>query len=192
MNQGDQRKDSLSMVSPADNSRSAVSKRWTVLLAGFLLALMGGLSYTWGVNIRPIAQRFGWSTVLATAPFTMFMVVFAIAMVPAGKLQDKFGPRRVAGAGALLFAVAYGLSALVDRVPSAGWLIATYGVLGGIASGLSMPVWLLLFESVSRPTAFAVSVSVMGFGLAALLCTLKAAVLIPSSGSRGCFSSKRP
>jgi OFA family oxalate/formate antiporter-like MFS transporter len=189
MNQDDQRKDSLSMVSSADNSRSAVSKRWTVLLAGFLLALMGGLSYTWGVNIRPIAQRFGWSTVLATAPFTMFMVVFAIAMVPAGKLQDKFGPRRVAGAGALLFVAAYGLSALVGRFPSAGWLIATYGVLGGIACGLT-------YACVAPPVrkwypdrpAFAVSVSVMGFGLAALFfAPLKAAVLIPRFGIEGMF-----
>jgi OFA family oxalate/formate antiporter-like MFS transporter len=33
--------------------------RWRIPFAGFLLGLMGGLSYTWGVYINPLVERFG-------------------------------------------------------------------------------------------------------------------------------------
>lgn len=189
MNQIDSHKDSCPAEVPTGNYVAVMRTRWIIPLAGFLLALMGGLSYTWGVNVRPLAERFGWSTVVATLPFTVFMVVFAIAMVPAGKLQDKFGPRRVAAVGAFLFAAAYGLSALVGRFPSAGWLMVTYGVLGGTACGFT-------YACVAPPVrkwfpdrpAFTVSLSVMGFGLAALLfAPLKASTLIPRFGLEGMF-----
>jgi OFA family oxalate/formate antiporter-like MFS transporter len=166
---------------------AAAKTRWTVPLAGFLLGLMGGMSYTWGVYVRPLADRFGWTTAVSTLPFTVFMIVFAIVMVPAGKLQDRLGPRRIAGAGALLFFIAYGLAALVGRFPYAWWLITSYGVLGGIACGLT-------YACVAPPVrkwypdrpAFAVSLSVMGFGLAALVfAPFKAAVLIPRFGIEG-------
>ena len=170
-----------------DKPNMAVKTRWTVPLAGFLLGLMGGLSYTWGVYVGPLADRFGWTTAAAMLPFTVFMVVFAIAMVPAGRLQDRLGPRRIASAGALLFFAAYGLAALVGRFPFVWWLTASYGVLGGIACGLT-------YACVAPPVrkwfpdrpAFAVSTSVMGFGLAALVfAPFKAAVLIPRFGIEG-------
>jgi OFA family oxalate/formate antiporter-like MFS transporter len=167
-----------------DKPGMAIKTRWIIPLAGFLLGLMGGLSYTWGVYVSPLADRFGWSTGAAVLPFTVFMVVFAIAMVPAGRLQDRLGPRRIASAGALLFFAAYGLAALVGRFPFVWWLTTSYGVLGGIACGLT-------YACVAPPVrkwfpdrpAFAVSTSVMGFGLAALVfAPLKAAVLIPRFG----------
>jgi OFA family oxalate/formate antiporter-like MFS transporter len=170
-----------------DRSNMAVKTRWTIPLAGFLLGLMGGLSYTWGVYVGPLADRFGWTSAEAMLPFTVFMVVFAIAMVPAGRLQDRLGPRRVASAGSLLFFAAYGLAALVGRFPFVWWLTASYGVLGGIACGLT-------YACVAPPVrkwfpdrpAFAVSTSVMGFGLAALVfAPFKAAALIPRLGIEG-------
>jgi MFS family permease len=39
----------------------------------------------------------------AALPFTVFMAVFATMMVPAGKFQDIFGPRKVSVIGAILF-----------------------------------------------------------------------------------------
>ncbi|HEU6446335.1 MAG TPA: hypothetical protein VFL61_14880 [Gaiellaceae bacterium] len=33
--------------------------RWRIPAAGFLLALMGGASYAWGVFVYPLVARFG-------------------------------------------------------------------------------------------------------------------------------------
>jgi len=46
--------------------RKYIITRWSVPFAGFLLALMGGFSYTWGVFIVPMEERFGWTKTEAT------------------------------------------------------------------------------------------------------------------------------
>src|SRR5450759_5376570 len=168
-------------------SERLLRTRWRIPFAGFLLGLMGGLSYTWGVYISPLVERFGWTTAMSALPYSVFMVVFALSMVPAGRLQDKLGPRRVSSAGAILFFVSYGLAALVGRLPQVWWLVLTYGVVGGAACALT-------YASVSPPArkwypdrpGLAVSVAVMGFGLGALFfAPIKAAVLIPRLGIEG-------
>lgn len=164
-----------------------IMTRWSIPFAGFLLALMGGFAYTWGVFAIPMTERYGWTTAEATLPFTVFMVIFALVMVPAGRLQDKIGPRKVSASGAVLFFVAYGMAALVDRFPYPWWLLATYGVIGGIACGLT-------YACVAPPArkwfpdrpGLAISFSVMGFGLAAVVfAPLKAELLIPAYGIAG-------
>src|SRR5450756_2278084 len=65
-------------------SERLLRTRWRIPFAGFLLGLMGGLSYTWGVYINPLVERFGWKTAISALPYSTFMVVFALFMVPAG------------------------------------------------------------------------------------------------------------
>ncbi|OAA30184.1 hypothetical protein AT15_00310 [Kosmotoga arenicorallina S304] len=166
-----------------------LTSRWKVPFGGFLLALMGGVSYSWGVFIIPLMEKYNWSKAQATLPFTVFMVVFAIVMVPAGRFQDKAGPRKASMYGSVLFFLAYGLASLIDRIPSLWWLVITYGVIGGIACGLT-------YASVAPPVrkwfpdkpGLAVSLAVMGFGLSALLfAPLKVDYLIPLFGINGTF-----
>lgn len=151
------------------------------------MAFMGGASYAWGVFVDPVMARFGWTAVEAKAPFTAFMVVFAATMVPAGKLQDAWGPRRVAAIGSVLFFVAYGLAALVRRIPHPVWLLLTYGMIGGTACGLTYatiaPTVRKWFPD--RP-GVAISLALMGFGLAgAFFAPLKAELWIASLGIEG-------
>lgn len=167
----------------------APKPRWRILFAGFLLALMGGFSYSWGVMVLPIMERFGWTKGEAVLPFTVFMVVFAMVMVPGGKLQDRYGPRIISAIGGVLFFLAYGLAALVGIFPYAWWLVITYGLLGGSACGLT-------YACVAPPArkwfpdkpAFAVSSTVMGFGLSALVVApIKSQYLIPVLGIERTF-----
>jgi len=163
--------------------------RWSIPFAGFLLALMGGFSYAWGVFIIPMEESFGWTKAQATLPFTVFVLVFAFFMIPAGRLQDKIGPRKVSAFGAIMFFIAYGLAALVDRFPYPWYLIMSYSLIGGIACGLT-------YACVAPPArkwfpdrpGLAISFGVSGFGLAALiLAPLKANYLIPIYGIEGTF-----
>jgi len=164
-------------------------KRWSIPFAGFLLALMGGFSYAWGVFIIPMEERFGWTKAEAALPFTVFMVIFALFMIPAGRLQDKIGPGKVSAIGAVLFFLSYGLASFVGRFPYPWWLIATYGIIGGIACALT-------YACVAPPArkwfpdkpGLAISLGVMGFGLAALVVApLKANYLIPIHGIERTF-----
>jgi len=144
--------------------------RWTVLLGGFLLSAMGGMSYAWGSFVTPLVNDWGWLIAEATLPLTILIVVFALMMIPAGWLQDRIGPRKIALAGSVLFLVGYGLASLLRYITTHTWLIATYGLVVGAACGLTYaciaPVARKWYPD--RP-GFAVSTAVMGFGLAAVI-----------------------
>ena len=153
-----------------DNKDQAIFGRWVILLGGFLLSLMGGMSYAWGSYVVPLKQDWGWTAAQANLPFTVMIIVFAITMIPAGWIQDTIGPRKVATLGAGLFFIGYVLSGLLRRIPHPAWLVFSYGFIVGIACGLTY--------SCIAPTArkwfpdrpgFAVSTAVMGFGLAAVV-----------------------
>jgi OFA family oxalate/formate antiporter-like MFS transporter len=116
------------------------------------------------------------------------IITFAFTMIPAGWLQDRIGPRKVATAGAAAMFIGYALSGLIDYIPYPGWLIFSYGIIVGTSCGLTY--------SCIAPTArkwfadkpgFAVSTAVMGFGLAAVLFAPLKKLMITSLGVNGTF-----
>lgn len=190
------RKGGISVRQLQNNHQHAVASttetmnqgRWTILLAGFLLSLMGGMSYAWGSFVVPLVTDWGWTATQASLPFTVLIIVFAITMIPAGWIQDKIGPRKVATWGAIQFLVGYALSGLLRWLPHPGWLIFSYGFVVGIACGLTY--------SCIAPTArkwypdrpgFAVSTAVMGFGLAAVVFSPVKRLIIDRFGVDGTF-----
>ena len=169
--------------------RPVWGSRWTVVLGGFLLAMMGGLSYSWGVFVEPLGDQFGWSKSASMMPLSIFMVVFAIVMIPAGRWQERYGTRKMITIGAFLFLLAYSLSALLELMPFKGWLVMSYGVIGGTACGLT---YSCVAPSIRRwfpdYPGLAISLGVMGFGLASFVfAPLKAQVIIPNMGLDGTF-----
>lgn len=82
-------------------------KGWIVTFAGMGLNLALGILYAWSIFSKQLTEAvdkggFGWSRTQATLPYTIAIACFAAMMVPAGRLQDKFGPRIVATLGAIL------------------------------------------------------------------------------------------
>ncbi len=159
----------MQMVS--GHHQSDKKRRSLILLGGFLLSLVGGMSYAWGSFTIPLVENWGWSIYEATLPLTVLIVVFALIMIPAGWLQDKFGPRKIALVGSFIFFIGYSLAAIMLKYNKTHvGLIITYGLIVGTACGLTY--------SCIAPTArkwfpdrpgFAVSIAVMGFGLAAVV-----------------------
>lgn len=169
--------------------RPVFGTRWTVVLGGFLVAMMGGLSYSWGVFVKPLGVSFGWTKYSAMLPLSVFMIVFSLAMIPAGRLQEKYGTRSMITLGAFLFLIANSLSAMLHLVPYKGWLVFSYGVIGGLACGIT---YSCVAPSIRRwfpdYPGLAVSLGVMGFGLASFIfAPLKAHYIIPNLGLDGTF-----
>jgi len=169
--------------------RKLYESRWSVVFGGFLVALMGGLSYSWGVFVEPMKQSFGWTKMISTLPLSVFMVVFAIVMIPAGRLQERISPGRQIRIGAFFFLVANLASSMVVWFPYKWWLLVTYGLIGGIGCGLT---YSCIAPAIRRwfpdHPGLAVSLGVMGFGLAAFFfAPLKARYAIPGLGLQGTF-----
>ncbi|HTG02131.1 MAG TPA: OFA family MFS transporter [Nitrospirota bacterium] len=116
------------------------NKGWVVTIAGISLNLALGILYAWSMFSKQLTEAvdkggFGWSKTYATLPYTVAIACFAIMMVPAGRLQDRLGPRLVATVGALLCGlglVIAGSSTTQSILPA----ILGFGVLGGAGIGL--------------------------------------------------------
>jgi OFA family oxalate/formate antiporter-like MFS transporter len=115
-------------------------KGWIVTIAGLTLNLALGVLYAWSVFSKQLTESiekggFGWSRTQATLPYTFAIACFAIMMVPAGRLQDRLGPRLVTTAGALLSGL--GLVVASFGSPTSVWpTVVGFGILTGMGLGL--------------------------------------------------------
>lgn len=102
-------------------------------VAGILINLCLGNLYAWSVFRTPLMKQFGWTVQEATLPFTISIVFFGVAMVLAGRWQDKAGPKVVGMTGGVLTGAGFILSGFLGSTLTA--LYITFGVLGGIGIG---------------------------------------------------------
>jgi MFS family permease len=113
---------------------------WIVVFAGMGLNLALGILYAWSVFSKQIVETvdkggFGWSKTAATVPYTVAIATFALMMVPAGRLQDKLGPRIVASAGGVLTGLGLIVASLAS--PERVWpAVVGFGLLAGAGFGL--------------------------------------------------------
>lgn len=75
---------------------------WTVTCAGIGINLALGVLYTWSIISKAIPEEWGWTESDKSLPYAMACLLFSLMMVPAGRLQDKIGPRFVASFGGVL------------------------------------------------------------------------------------------
>ena len=111
-----------------------------VVAAGLGLNLAMGVLFAWSLFGRALAEPvgnggFGWPRTQATLPYTIAIACFALVMVPAGRWQDRYGPRTVAAAGAALGGLGLFVSSL-GRPDAAGPILLGFGVLTGTGIGL--------------------------------------------------------
>lgn len=152
-----------------------MSKRgWVVTFSGMGLNLALGVLYAWSVFGKQLTEAvdkggFGWSKTEAALPYTIGIAFFAGMMVPAGRLQDKFGPRIVSSIGALLT----GLGLIVASFASPGNMFPAlfgFGVMAGTGIGLgyasATPAAVKWFPPAKKGLITGIVVS--GFGLASV------------------------
>ncbi|MCE5195110.1 MAG: OFA family MFS transporter [Nitrospiraceae bacterium] len=117
-----------------------MNRGWIVTFSGVGLNLALGVLYAWSIFGKQLTESldkggFGWTKTNATLPYTIAIACFAFMMVPAGKLQDKFGPRIIATCGAFLT----GLGLFVTGFASHDnilFAIIGFGIITGTGLGL--------------------------------------------------------
>ena len=151
-----------------------MNRGWLVTFSGTGLNLALGVLYSWSVFGKQLTDTldkggFGWTKTQAALPYTIANAFFAGMMVPAGRLQDKFGPRIVATIGAILT----GLGLIVAGFASPGNMapiIIGFGMLAGTGIGLgyasATPAAVKWFPPAKKGLITGIVVS--GFGLASV------------------------
>ncbi|MCF7914731.1 MAG: MFS transporter [Spirochaetaceae bacterium] len=87
-------------------------KRWIVLIAGVILQLIIGGVYAWSVFVPALEREYQFTTGQSALIFGLIIAVFSLAMIPAGRSLKRFGPRKTAAFGAVLFGTGYLLASL--------------------------------------------------------------------------------
>ncbi len=136
-----------------------------VTLAGLGVNLVLGVLYAWGVMSAALIDKLGWTATQTQLPYMMACACFALSMVPAGRLQDKFGPRPVIMGAALLAGIGFLLAGATLTVVG---LTIFFGLIFGIGMGLGYaaptPAAVKWFGPDKRGLISGIVVS--GFGLA--------------------------
>ncbi len=152
---------------PQETSAHSPSKNhgWVVAFSGTGINLALGVLYTWSMFKGAIERDFGWKGSQLNDPYALCCLVFAFAMILAGRCQDKFGPRLTASIGGLL--VGTGLVIISTTNSYAVWVLG-FGVFVGVGIGFgyssATPPALKWFPP--SKTGLIAGLVVAGFGLA--------------------------
>ena len=138
---------------------------WTVTFAGMGINLALGILYTWSVISKNIPVTWGWNENDKSLPYMFACLIFSLIMVPAGRMQDKIGPKIVASIGGILVGIGFIVSSLTTNL----WgFVIGFGILTGAGIGFSYasctPPAVKWFPPVK--TGLIAGIVVSGFGLA--------------------------
>ena len=149
------------------NEDPAVNHGWRVTFAGMGINLALGILYTWSVISKGVPVEWGWTEADKSLPYAVACLIFCLIMVPAGRMQDKIGPRKVATLGGLL--VGLGMIAAGFTTSPIGYVIC-FGIFAGAGIGFG-------YASATPPavkwfppakTGMIAGIVVSGFGLASV------------------------
>lgn len=151
----------------AASQESVKNHGWRVTFAGMGINLALGILYTWSVISKGVPKEWNWSEADKSLPYAVACLIFSIMMVPAGRLQDKIGPRIVAGVGGIL--VGIGLIIASQTTSPVGYMLG-FGVLAGTGLGFgyasATPPAVKWFPAAK--TGLIAGIVVSGFGLASV------------------------
>lgn len=112
---------------------------WLILAGGFcILVVDGGVRFSFGVLIKPLAAEFGWDRGAITLAYTLNMLVFGFGQMVAGRLLDRYGPRLLFSVSALVASAGLFLTSRTSSIPE---LYLYYGVVTALGvSGITIGV----------------------------------------------------
>lgn len=140
---------------------------WRVVFSGMGINLALGVLYTWSVISKGIPDEWGWNETHKVLPYMFCCLIFSLVMVPAGRMQDKFGPRIVAAIGGVLVGLGFIVASMTTSL--VGFIIG-FGVLAGAGIGFgyasATPAAVKWFPAAK--TGLIAGIVVSGFGLASV------------------------
>jgi MFS transporter, OFA family, oxalate/formate antiporter len=161
-------------------------QRWTVLAGALLVQIILGTVYAFSVFVQPLEMEFGWDRTTTQWAFSIALATFAVAMIPAGRLQDRIGPRIVATIGGLLLGLSFILGALLVAGDRPWMLYLTYGLIGGagIGFGYVCPIAAAV-KWYPEKKGLITGIAVAGFGAGALFFAGPASALLLPRATTG-------
>ena len=177
----------MTRVESATETASPGVNRWLLVVAALLLQFSIGAVYAWSVFSKALkeAPDFKLTTVQASLPFTVTIGMIFIGSYLGGRIQDRRGPRPVALAGGVIYAVGVVLASFAQNGDQLWLIILGYGVISGFGLGFAyiVPIAMLL-KWFPDKRGLITGLAVGGFGFGAVLTSPVAQALIHNDPDR--------
>ena len=147
-----------------------IEKKWLIAIMGTLTQLSLGTVYAWSFFQTPITELVGWSNTQVAWAFSLSIFMLGVMAAWGGAKIDKYGPRKLAIIGGVMYALGYIISAYALSSGTLWLLYLAFGILGGSGLGLAYvtPV-ATVSKWFTKNQGLATGMVVMGFGLGALV-----------------------
>ncbi len=162
------------------------NRGWITTLAGTGINLTLGILYAWSVFKGPVKEALHITEFQASLPYAVAIGVFALMMVPAGRLQDRLGPKVIVTIGGILASLGLAFSYFASSITI---LVVTFGLLAGTGFALgyaaTTPAAVKWFPPAMKGIIIGVVVS--GFGLAPVYISPTVKALLAAYGVQTSF-----
>ena len=168
--------------------KQSSARAWQVVLSGTAINLCLGVLYAWSVFSKELQDQLGFTATQTSLPYSIAILMFALFMVPAGILLDRFGPRVLLLLSGGLIGIGF---TIAGTTLSVAGLVIGFGIVAGAAMGFGYaaptPTATRWFKPYLRGTITGIVVS--GYGLAAVYVSPLADNLIGNFGIANTFYS---
>jgi len=174
------------MHRPSKVALSDSPQAWLMVAAAFLASfVVFGVTYSFGVFFKPMAAELHASRAATSALFSIAGFASYMLASITGHLSDRFGPRRVVGAGAIMMGAGMVLTAFIGHM-WVGYL--TYGVGVGVGAACAyVPTLAMVGGWFVKRRNTALGIAAAGTGCGTLLTPPIAAALIERHGWRATY-----
>ncbi len=161
-------------------------RAWLIVVSAFFASFVAfGVSYSFGVFLKPMAAEFGVSHAVMSSLFSVLTVLSLFLSPLTGDIADHIGPRPVMAVGALLMGAGLILTARVHYFPL---VFLTYGLgAGGAVACVYVPSIAAVGEWFRLRRDIALGIAISGIGCGTLVAAPVAAMLIGHYGLRAAF-----
>jgi MFS family permease len=175
-------------VEAPDRNAASVDSPFAWIVVGsafFASSVVFGVIYSFGVFLQPMATDFGVDVTATSVFFSATAIVYYLLGAPAGRLADRYGPRPVVAAGAVILGAGLCLTAAVGNI----WLgYLTYAVGVGVGGACCyVPTLAVVGGWFERRRNTALGVAAAGTGSGTLAVPPLAAALTHWQGWRPTF-----
>jgi MFS transporter, OFA family, oxalate/formate antiporter len=168
-----------------ETAKSPFANPWVQLIIGVIcMAAVANLQYGWTLFVNPIDAKYHWGRASIQVAFTLFVLIETWLIPVEGYLVDRFGPRWVVLAGALLVGSAWVLNSVASSLPVLYFGAALGGIGTGCVYGTCVGNALKWFPG---RRGLAAGITAAGFGAGAALTIGPIGTMINSSGYEQAF-----
>ncbi|MCK4365192.1 MAG: OFA family MFS transporter [Thermoplasmatales archaeon] len=153
--------------------------RWIIVVGAILIQLALGAIYAWSAFTTPLQgtntaiSEFAFNKTQTQAIFSAGLATFAIFTIIGGRLQKKFGPRKIALLGGIVLGMGYIASSFVGA--NFPLKLLCIGILGGAGIGLTYVVPIAVgIKWFPDKKGLVSGLAVAGFGFGAFIWILMA------------------